>query len=493
MKLVEILSSLDFYQMEEHVDDSLEISTIEMDSRKVKEGALFVCIKGQTVDGHDFAGQAAENGARAILAERQIDTPLPLIIVRDTSRALAIISTKFYGNPTANLPLIGITGTNGKTTVSYLLEAIFNQHDKKTGVIGTIQMKVGDQTYPVQNTTPHALFLQKTFHEMRQQDVDQAIMEVSSHALDQGRVYGCDYDIAVFTNLSQDHLDYHKDMDDYLRAKSMLFAQLGNNYDFHKKKFAVLNADDDSCALLTKSTAQHVLTYAIKKDADIRAQDIALHASGTSFKLTTPVGETEINSKLIGLFNVYNMLAATGAAIAAKVPLSVIKVALGNIAGVNGRFQPVDCGQNFAVIVDYAHTPDSLENVLQTIKEFAKKDIFVVVGCGGDRDRTKRPLMAQIAVKYGDHVLFTSDNPRTEDPQAILNDMVAGVKDSGASYDVIVNRKDAITEAVHRAKQDDIILIAGKGHETYQQIGLEKHHFDDREVAAAAIESKENE
>ncbi|MFD2208734.1 UDP-N-acetylmuramoyl-L-alanyl-D-glutamate--2,6-diaminopimelate ligase [Virgibacillus halophilus] len=490
MKLAEILSSIDFYETAGHMDENLEISTIEMDSRKVTENSLFVCIKGQTVDGHDFAGQAADKGASVILAERKIETKLPLIIVKDTSRVLAIISTRFYNNPTGKLPLIGITGTNGKTTVSYLLESIFNNQKKKTGVIGTIQMKIGDNAYPVQNTTPHALFLQKTFHDMLDQGVEQAIMEVSSHALDQGRVYGCDYDIAVFTNLSQDHLDYHKDMDDYLRAKSLLFAQLGNSYD-HKKKYAVINADDDSCELLMRSTAQQVLTYACEKDADIIAENISLHAGGTAFKLSTPVGETTINSRLIGLFNVYNMLAACGAAIAAQVPLENIKSAFEEITGVNGRFEPVDCGQDFAVIVDYAHTPDSLENVLLTVKEFAKRDVYVVVGCGGDRDRGKRPLMAQIAVKYGDHVLFTSDNPRTEDPEGILADMTAGVKDSEAVYEVIVSREQAISEAVKRAGKDDVILIAGKGHETYQQIGLEKHHFDDREIAAAAIKNKE--
>lgn len=491
MKLAEILSSIDFYETAGPIDENLEISNMEVDSRDVTPNSLFVCIKGQTVDGHDFAAQAADKGAVALLAEKKIETALPLIIVKDTSRALAMIGAHFYHYPTGELPLIGITGTNGKTTVSYLLESIFNKHSKKTGVIGTIQMKIGNHAYPVQNTTPHALFLQKTFHDMRNQGVEQAIMEVSSHALDQGRVYGCDYDIAVFTNLSQDHLDYHKDMDDYLRAKSLLFSQLGNSYSKKKKKYAVINADDDSCELLMKSTAQQVLTYACENDADITADNIALHAGGTTFRLSTPVGETTINSRLIGLFNVYNMLAACGAAVASKVPLAHIKSALEEIPGVNGRFEPVDCGQNFTVIVDYAHTPDSLENVLLTAKEFAKGDVYVVVGCGGDRDRSKRPLMAQIAVKYGDHVLFTSDNPRTEDPEAILSDMVAGVKDSPAIYEVVVSRDQAISEAINRAKKDDVILIAGKGHETYQQIGLEKHHFDDREIAAAAIKNKE--
>lgn len=492
MKLNELLEVLPFYQTDLPVD-TVECTNIEMDSRKVKPGNLFICISGFTVDGHDFVEDAVNNGASAVIAEKNIkvNAAVPVIMVENTNRALAMLAAKFFDNPTTKLPLIGVTGTNGKTTVTYLLEEIFNQHRQKTGVIGTIQLKIGADVYPIANTTPDALHLQRIFHQMRNENVDQAIMEVSSHALDLGRVYGCDYDIAVFTNLSQDHLDYHADLQDYLRAKSLLFAQLGNSYTDDSRKFAVINEDDDASELLKRSTAQHVLTYGCKNKAIVMAKNIKLDATGTSFMLTSPVGDIQINSRLMGMFNVYNMLAASTAAIAANIPLSEIKTALERIQGVNGRFEPVVEGQDFAVIVDYAHTPDSLENVLQTSREFAKNKVTVVVGCGGDRDRTKRPLMASIALQYADHAIFTSDNPRTEDPKRILDDMTTGLQESAASYEVIVDRTEAITKAIHDASDDDIILIAGKGHETYQIVGHTKYDFDDREVAKAAIHAKE--
>ncbi|MFC0301509.1 UDP-N-acetylmuramoyl-L-alanyl-D-glutamate--2,6-diaminopimelate ligase [Virgibacillus soli] len=492
MKLIDLLSVLPFYQSVPNNLEQTEVTGIEMDSRKVIPGSVFVCIKGFTVDGHDFVKQAIEKGAVAIIAQRPVVGEIPVITVRNTQRALAMLAAKFYHHPTNKLPLIGVTGTNGKTTVTYLLEKIFQEHNKKTGIIGTIQLKIGDEVFDIQNTTPDALTLQKVFSEMVEKDVEQVIMEVSSHALDQGRVYGCDYDIAVFTNLSQDHLDYHKDMADYLRAKSLLFAQLGNTYGEHEK-FAVINADDTSASLLEKSTAQQILTYACEEDADIKAENIRLHLTGTTFDLKTPVGTIEINSSLIGLFNVYNMLAASGAAIAAHVPLSTIKLALEHLTGVNGRFESVVCDdidQPYGVIVDFAHTPDSLENVLKTISEFKKGKVYVVVGCGGDRDKTKRPLMAQIACEYGDYAILTSDNPRTEKPEAIIQDMVDGLTGEQYNYKVIVNRKQAIYEAVNLAQANDIVLIAGKGHETYQIIGREKTHFDDREIAREAIKRK---
>ncbi|WP_121605050.1 UDP-N-acetylmuramoyl-L-alanyl-D-glutamate--2,6-diaminopimelate ligase [Virgibacillus sp. Bac332] len=488
MKLIDLLGCIPFYETNDDIAH-IEVSGIEMDSRKVESGNLFVCIKGFTVDGHDYVEQAVQNGASAVIVDQEVHSSVPIIKVANTSRALSMLGVKYYNNPTVKLPLIGITGTNGKTTVTYLLETIFNEYKKKTGVIGTIHMKIGNETYPVANTTPDALLLQKSFKKMLDQDVDQAIMEVSSHALVQGRVYGCDYDIAVFTNLSQDHLDYHKDIDDYLRAKSLLFAQLGNSYS-GEDKYAVINEDDASSTLLKESTAQHVITYGIENSAQVMASNIKLGAAGTTFQLTTPVGELTIQSKLIGMFNVYNMLAASAAAIVSDIPIAHIKTALEKMEGVNGRFEPVNEGQSFAVIVDYAHTPDSLDNVLQTVKEFAENRVFVVVGCGGDRDRTKRPLMAEIALKYADYAIFTSDNPRTEDPQEILDDMTNGLH-ANEDYQVIVDRRLAIQYAVEHAKAGDVILIAGKGHETYQQIGNVKYDFDDREIACQAILAKE--
>ncbi|WP_284140902.1 MULTISPECIES: UDP-N-acetylmuramoyl-L-alanyl-D-glutamate--2,6-diaminopimelate ligase [unclassified Virgibacillus] len=489
MKLLELLTPVPFYTSYSELDN-IEVQSLKIDSRAIEQGDVFICITGFSVDGHNYIPQAIENGAVAIIAEKKVEAAVPVIVVSDTTRALALLASHFYNYPSSQLPLIGITGTNGKTTITYLLDSIYRVNGKKTGVIGTIQMKIGDEAFPIQNTTPDALFLQRTFHQMIEAGVEQGIMEVSSHALDQGRVHGTDFDIAIFTNLSQDHLDYHKDLDDYLRAKSLLFAQLGNSYIKAGRKFAILNADDSSIDLLKRSTAQHVLTYGCRNDADVSATDIQLHAGETTYTLVTPIGTINVKSRLIGMFNVYNMLAAASAAIADGVNLQVIKQAFETIPGVNGRFEPVKAGQDFGVIVDYAHTPDSLENVLQTVQEFVKGKIYAIVGCGGDRDRTKRPLMAQIATKYADHAVLTSDNPRTEQPEAILQDMVNGLTKE-TNYEVIVDRKQAIHHAVALAKNDDIILIAGKGHETYQQIGHEKLHFDDREVAQEAIVAKE--
>lgn len=491
MKLTDLLANLPFYKSHFPIED-IVINDIETDSRKVTPGNLFVCIAGFTVDGHDYAEKAIENGATAIVAEKALDVSIPVIDVPETSRALSMLATVFYGNPTSKLPLIGVTGTNGKTTITYLLEAIFRQNGQKTGVIGSIQMKIGDMSYPVANTTPDALLLQKTFHKMLEENVEQGIMEVSSHALDLGRAHGCDYDIAIFTNLSQDHLDYHKNMNDYLHAKSLLFAQLGNSYHTAHPKFAVINEDDAAGDLLKRSTAQHVITYGCEHPAQVMAKNIKLDAKGTYFSLTTPVGNIDLNSRLIGMFNVYNMLSAAAAAIAAGISLPVIKQALEGVEGVSGRFEPVEVDQDYSVIVDFAHTPDSLQNILETSSEFTAGKLYVVVGCGGDRDKTKRPLMAAIAAKYADHAIFTSDNPRTEDPQLILDDMVDGLEPTTDNYEVIVDRKAAIQRAIGYAKTDDIVLIAGKGHETYQIVGQEKHDFDDRIIAKEAILAKEN-
>ena len=490
MRLKEILSFHPFAQQFSNLYD-IEINNLKMDSREINKGDLFVCISGFTVDGHDYVDEAVTNGAVVIVAERDIQAKVPVVVVPDTVRFLAMAAAKFYQFPTNQVPLIGVTGTNGKTTVTYLLEQIFKYYGQKTGVIGTIQMKIGEDVFPVDNTTPDALFLQHTIRKMIDNGVDQVIMEVSSHALDQGRVYGCDYNTAIFTNLTQDHLDYHDSMDDYLRAKSLLFAQLGSGYHLNNNKCAIINHDDSACHKIIRSTAQKVITYGIQNESMIMAKSITLTQVGTKFLLCTPNGNTEINSQLIGKFNVSNMLAASAAALVNNVPLTTIKQALESIQGVTGRFELVTQEQSFSVIVDYAHTPDSLENVLTTIREFAQRKVYVVVGCGGDRDRTKRPLMAKIALKYADEAIFTSDNPRTENPDVILNDMISGISNSERKYQVISDRRKAIYQAINQATDDDIVLIAGKGHETYQQIGHIKYHFDDREVAKEALLMKE--
>ncbi|MCM3160396.1 UDP-N-acetylmuramoyl-L-alanyl-D-glutamate--2,6-diaminopimelate ligase [Metabacillus litoralis] len=472
-------------------DDSLlslknpTISSLEMDSREVKPGSLFICIKGYTVDGHDFAQKAVEQGAVAIVAERNLDLDVPVIVVKDTKRSMAVLADIFYGQPTHSMHLIGVTGTNGKTTTTHIIEKIFNEANKQTGLIGTMYIKIGNQQKEVKNTTPESLTLQKTFAEMKEQNVSDAIMEVSSHALHLGRIHGCDFNVAVFTNLTQDHLDYHKTMEAYKYAKGLLFAQLGNKFDHNDLKIAVLNEDEEASEDFKRMTAAKILTYGIDRPADIKANNIKITSKGTMFQLVTPVGTRNVTIQMVGKFSVYNVLAAVSASLASSVDLDTIVTAIESMEGVRGRFELVDGGQDYTVIVDYAHTPDSLENVLKTVKQFAEGRIFCIVGCGGDRDKTKRPLMAKIAVTYSDEPVFTSDNPRSEDPQVILQEMEEGVADN--QYTSIISREEAITYAVKKARKGDVILIAGKGHETYQIIGNEVFDFDDKEIALNAI------
>lgn len=487
MRISDILSVLPVHKVNKSVEDKM-IQGIKMDHRLIVPGDVFICIKGFTVDGHQFAKEAIGKGAVLIIAERELGISNCLVaLVPQTGRALAAIASKYYDYPTTKYPLVGITGTNGKTTTTYIIETIMQANKLKPGLIGTIQAKIGEELIPIKNTTPDALELQRIFSKMADNQVDVAMIEVSSHALDLGRVYGCDFDIAVFTNLTQDHLDYHKNMADYLRAKTLLFSYLGNSY-AGDPKYAVLNADDEHSDVIERSTAQPIITYGVKNHADIRATNVVIDAFGTTFTLETMRGNMEVKSRLIGNFNVYNILAAVSVAILLDVPLAVIKQALESFPGVDGRFERVESASDYAVIVDYAHTPDSLENVLQTIKEFSEGKVYVVVGTGGDRDKTKRPLMAEVAVAYADVAIFTTDNPRTEDPKAILNDMTKALK--RANYEVIPDRNDAIHHAVSLATAHDIILIAGKGHETYQEINGVRHDFDDRLVAQAAIKLK---
>ncbi|KYD08147.1 UDP-N-acetylmuramoyl-L-alanyl-D-glutamate--2,6-diaminopimelate ligase [Heyndrickxia sporothermodurans] len=469
-------------------NENPEVIEIVQDNRKVTKGSLFICIKGLTVDGHTFAKEAEEKGAVAIVAEHPVDVTIPVIIVKNTKRAMAILADAFYEQPTKKLHLIGITGTNGKTTTSHLIDQIFRDAGKVTGLIGTMYIKMAEQILDTKNTTPDSMTLQKTFKQMVDLNVDSAIMEVSSHALDQGRVMGCDYDIAVFTNLTQDHLDYHHTMEEYRRAKSLLFSQLGNTYDHNRPKFAVLNTDDPASEKIQKETAAHIISYGIDHEADFYAKNIEISAKGTTFTLKSPEGEHVLHIQLIGKFSIYNVLAAIAAAYVSNIPMEQIIHSIESIKGVAGRFELVHGGQDFPIIVDYSHTPDSLENVLKTIQHFAKKRVFVIVGCGGDRDKTKRPIMAQIACQYASDPIFTSDNPRSEDPVQILKDMEAGV--TGKNYQTIVDRREAIFYGIKQAKSGDVVLIAGKGHETYQQIGDQILEFDDRVVALEAV--KEN-
>jgi UDP-N-acetylmuramoyl-L-alanyl-D-glutamate--2,6-diaminopimelate ligase len=486
LKLQQLVKSL--HLLTPYNGPDVEITSIENDNRKVKKGSLFICLKGYTVDGHDFADSAVKNGAVAVISERSLPLEVPVIIVKDAFRSMAVLADAFYGQPTQHLHLIGITGTNGKTTTSHLIEKIFADQAIKTGLIGTMYTKMGDVKFENKNTTPESLTLQKTFRTMIDNQIEMAVMEVSSHALDLGRAHGCDFNVAVFTNLSQDHLDYHQTMEDYKQAKGLLFSQLGNSFNHDKPKYAILNSDELVSKDYIKMTAAHIITYGIDREADIKADNIKMTPKGTSFDIIINQQHHPISIKLAGKFNIYNVLASIGAALASGISLSCIISSLEEIEGVPGRFELVDAGQDFSVIVDYAHTPEALENVLKTIKQFSQGKIFVVVGCGGDRDKTKRPLMAKIACQYSDIPIFTSDNPRSEDPLSILKDMESGV--IGEVYHLIPDRQQAIQYAVQKAANGDIVLIAGKGHEDYQIIGDRILSFDDRLVAKEAIEER---
>ncbi|MGD6833216.1 UDP-N-acetylmuramoyl-L-alanyl-D-glutamate--2,6-diaminopimelate ligase [Sutcliffiella halmapala] len=486
MMLQDLIQYLHRYQVSSALNPAID--SIVMDSRLASKGSLFFCIKGYTVDGHIYAEEAIRNGAVAIISEKVLDVPVPVIVVPDSKRAMAILADIFYGQPTHKLHLIGITGTNGKTTTTHIIESIFQKHRQKTGLIGTINMKIGNRSFPVKNTTPDALTLQESFHQMVNNGVQTVVMEVSSHALHMGRVYGCDFDVAVFTNLTQDHLDYHKTMEEYQFAKSLLFSSLGNAYNLQKPKFAVLNADDEASECFARSTAAQVITYGIKKNSDIMASNIKISGKGTMFDLVYDNRVVPIQLQLVGQFSVYNVLAAIAASYVSDIPMETIIKVVEEMKGVPGRFEVIEEGQDFTVIVDYAHTPDSLENVLRTAKQLSEKKIICVVGCGGDRDRSKRPLMAKAAISHAQKVIFTLDNPRTENPAQIFKDMEAGLE--GQSYEIIEDRRMAISKAVNVASSGDVILIAGKGHETYQLIGDKVLEFDDRKVAREAIHAR---
>jgi UDP-N-acetylmuramoyl-L-alanyl-D-glutamate--2,6-diaminopimelate ligase len=472
-----------------------EVTGLSSDSRRVRPGDLFFCLRGLTRDGHDFAGDAVAKGAAALVVERELPLPVPQLIVPDAQRALAQLADAYFGRPSRLLRPIGVTGTNGKTTTTWLIERILLDAGVPTGVIGTVEIRYAGKSVPASITTPDVLELQRLFREMADAGVRRCVMEVSSHALEQGRVRGLRFRTAVFTNLTQDHLDYHGTMEAYASAKGLLFARLGNAYedDPAERTYAVLNADDPASEGFARLTSAEVVTYGIERDALVRAVDVKATASGASFTAETFAGTRRIHLRLVGKFNVYNALAALAAALCEGIPLEAAAASLERVTGVPGRLEPVDEGQPFAVVVDYAHTPDGLDNVLRAVREIAEKRVICVFGCGGDRDRTKRPVMGRIAAQLADFVWVTSDNPRSEDPAAILRDIEAGLIESGCPadrYAMEVDRRTAIFRAVEMAKPGDVVLIAGKGHETYQIIGGDTLPFDDRLAASEAIRSR---
>lgn len=466
------------------------VSDLQFDSRQVKNGSLFVCISGFKSDGHLFAKEAVEKGAKALVVERPINLPyeVTMVLVPDTRKALALLAAHYFNYPSQKFNLIGITGTNGKTSITNLMEAIFREWGKKTGLIGTIVNRVDQKILPTTHTTPESLELQRLFKTMVEDGVDYVMMEVSSHALSLGRVQGTEFDVAVFTNLTRDHLDFHGDLENYKKAKGILFRQLGIGGKM-RLKYAVINADDPYSAYFKEISMVPVFTYGIDAPSDFQAVNMELHAKGAAFRIKN-MAELLIRLNLAGRFNIYNSLAAIGVAIKEGVPFEIIASALEKLQGVPGRFETVEEGQDYTIIVDYAHTPDGLENVLKTAREVCQKRVITVFGCGGDRDRSKRPLMGEVAGRLSDYTILTSDNPRTEEPDAIIQEIIPGLEKAGGRFEILSNRKDAIENALRFAKPGDLVMIAGKGHENYQIIGNKKYPFDDKEVARAFLKEK---
>ncbi|MDQ7096167.1 UDP-N-acetylmuramoyl-L-alanyl-D-glutamate--2,6-diaminopimelate ligase [Desulfosporosinus sp. PR] len=463
-------------------DPQVLIKGIAMDSRRVQPGDLYACVPGFKVDGHDYAAAAVASGAAALVVERFLPLPVPQVKVASVRQALGPIAAVFYGHPSQQLELVGVTGTNGKTTITYLIEAIAKKEKKKVGIIGTLGSRIDGREIPGERTTPEATEIQQLLGEMVSAGVSVAVMEVSSHALDLGRVAGCEFDVGIFTNLTQDHLDYHKTMEEYLNAKSRLFAELQGK---KQPKLSILNSDDPAFSKLSQVSAAPVVSYGIHNSADYRAESVEVTAEGVRFQIRFRGGLQDIRYATPGFFSVYNALAAFAWGVERGFAPQAVAEALAEIPGVPGRFESVRCGQPFQVIVDYAHTPDGLENVARTARDFTQGRLITIFGCGGDRDRGKRPLMGEAASRWSDFLIVTSDNPRTEDPDLIIKEVLTGV--SGVDYVALRDRKEAIWTACRMAKPGDTLLIAGKGHETYQIFGTEVHPFDDREVAREAL------
>lgn len=489
MRLIDLLESIEYKLLKGQME--IEIRGIAYDSRQVKDGDLFVCISGFKSDGHLFAEQAVAAGALAVLAEREIELRqnVSLLICPDTRQAMARLASNFYRQPSRALKVIGVTGTNGKTTTTHLIQAILEEAGKKTGILGTLYARMGDYVKELGHTTPEALEIEDFISYCVKQKAEHIVMEVSSHALDLHRVDHISFNAAVFTNLTQDHLDYHHSMGNYRDAKAKLFALLAED----KENFCVINADDPYGEHFKNLCNSRCYTYGMKNDADVRAADLSIDLKGSRFTILHQKQSLNINIKLVGLFSVYNVLAAVAFGLGQGISLKTIKSALEKIEGVAGRFEKVECGQDFTVIVDYAHTPDGLENILQTARQIAKHRLISVFGCGGDRDRGKRPLMGEIAARYSDFCIVTSDNPRSEEPEAIIADIIPGLdRVEGSRYAIITDRREAIHHAIQLAKTGDLLIIAGKGHETYQLVKDQVLEFDDRKVAAEYLQRKES-
>ncbi|MCH3964192.1 MAG: UDP-N-acetylmuramoyl-L-alanyl-D-glutamate--2,6-diaminopimelate ligase [Clostridium sp.] len=481
MKLKSILCDIDYKVVKG--TDNVDIKQIQYDSRRVKNGDLFICIEGYKTDGHKYAGDACKNGASVVVCSKNIDN-LPdctVVMVGDCRKVLAAAASNYYGNPAEKIKIIGVTGTNGKTTTTFMIKSILEEAGYKVGLVGTIANYIGSKKLHSDRTTPESLELQKLFGEMVDCGVDYCVMEVSSHSLYLNRVYGVEFSQAVFTNLTRDHLDFHKTFENYYRAKLILFENTLNS---------IINIDDKYGKRVYEDAGGSKVTYGTDTCADIRAYNLDIHSRGAGFDVTYKGKKEHINLNIPGKYNVMNALGSIGACISEGIDMDTVRSGLEKMLAVPGRCEIVTHGYNlgYEVIVDYAHTPDGLENILKTAREFTGGRLIAVYGCGGDRDNTKRPIMGEIGTKLSDFAIITSDNPRSEDPMHIIDEVVDGIK--GDNYIVIENRREAIKTAIDMAEKGDVIVIAGKGHEDYQILKDRTIHFDEREIVREIIDRK---
>ena len=478
MKLRELLQGISV--LDSTADPELEITQVAYDSRKVTPGSLFVAISGFAADGNRFIPMALEKGAAAVVTAKKPAGEVPYVLVESDRLALALIGTNFYGHPAKAMTMIGVTGTNGKTSTTLLLKQVLEKtRGAKVGLIGTMENLIGSEVLPTDRTTPESFELQALFARMRDAGCGYCVMEVSSHAIALERVGGVHFDVAAFTNLTEDHLDFHKTMDNYCDTKAELFTRCDS---------AVLNQDDDWFHRIAAKATCPVLTTAVGKAAELQAEDVELHADGVSFTADYHGEKCGVRLPIPGKFTVYNALTVMGIALQLGISLQESAEALKTADGVRGRVEVVPTpGKPYTVLIDYAHTPDGLENVLSSVKGFCKGRLIAVFGCGGDRDPMKRPIMGRIGVRLADYAIITSDNPRCEEPMAIIRDILRGIGPEDGAYEVIENRRAAIRRAMDIAMEQDIIVLAGKGHETYQEIQGVKHHLDEREEVAAYL------
>lgn len=475
MKLKDILKGIEI--LTATADLEMEIHGVSYDSRTTRSGDLFVAMPGFAADGHTFIGKAVAAGAAAVLCERLPEEAVPCVQVADARRSLAVLGANFFHHPAQSMTMIGVTGTNGKTTTTYLLKAVLEQAaGAKVGLIGTNQNMIGNEILPTERTTPESFELQKLFARMRDAGCTHVVMEVSSHALTLDRVWGVPYAVGIFTNLTQDHLDFHKTMEAYCDAKALLFRNCG---------IGVVNADDVWTARLLKDAVCTPFFYAERAEADLRAEEISLAADHVAFTAVTKEARVPVRVNIPGGFMVYNTLDVLGAALALGIPLEQSAAVLARVPHVKGRVEVVPTpGKDYTVLIDYAHSPDGMVNVLSTVKGFAGGRTIALFGCGGDRDKTKRPKMGRVAAKLADFAVVTTDNPRTEKPADIIADILPGFAGSDTPYVVVEDRIEAIHWAMDHAQKGDVIVLCGKGHETYQEVNHVKHHMDEREIVA---------